>query len=314
MNKKVNENLIDLKEERNKVIHRIDVLDKVKHLLLIPYTEVATMKQVADFYEVETKTIEKIYKRHRDELEEDGLKRVKLQEFTNDFLLRLKVGNEINNVKGKSIITLKDGQKIEYPNAGMLLFPKRAILRIGMLLRDSKIAKEVRTQLLNIEEHSSNETKTLEINKEMEIYTNIGISIASGNMEEVLKSFTSLCDYKNRHIKKLEEENQDLNNKNEDLSLNNKALAEEILTWNDRKSINKIVRIIATKLKKPFYEVWNFLYDELLYKHSIGLKARGKAPYIQHIKEDEYTKVLSTLTAICEKYNLNFAEIVKKEL
>ena len=44
------ENLINLKEERDKAIHRIDVLDKVKHLLLIPHTEVSNIKQVAEFY------------------------------------------------------------------------------------------------------------------------------------------------------------------------------------------------------------------------------------------------------------------------
>ncbi len=312
MHKEVNENLINLKEERNKVIHRIDVLDKVKHLLLIPYTEVSTTKQVADFYVVNEKIIQKIYNRHKDELEEDGLKRVKIQDFTDNFLCSHSVYKE--NVKGKSIITLKDGQKIEYPNSGMLLFPKRAILRVGMLLRDSEIAKEVRTQLLNIEEHSSNETKSLQINKEMEICSNIVYNILNGNTEEVLKSFTEFNNYKNRHIKKLEEENEKLHNENEDLSLNNKTLSEEILTWNNRKIVNKVVRTVANRLNKPIYEIWNYLYDELLYKHSIGLKARGKSPYIQHIKEEEYPKVISTLTAICQKYNLNFAEIVKKEL
>jgi len=35
---------------------------------------------------------------------------------------------------------------------GSYLFPKRAILRTGMLLKKSEIAEEVRTQLLNIEE------------------------------------------------------------------------------------------------------------------------------------------------------------------
>lgn len=33
-------------------------------------------------------------------------------------------------------------------NRGIRCFSKRAILRIGMLLRDSEVAKEVRTQLL----------------------------------------------------------------------------------------------------------------------------------------------------------------------
>lgn len=306
------ENLINLKEERDKAIHRIDVLDKVKHLLLMPYTEVSNIKQVSEFYEVEEKTIRRIILKIKDELEKDGLKNVKPQEFIEKFLKQTQVSN--SKIRGKSIIEFQDGQKFEYNNTGMLLFPKRAILRIGMLLRDSEVAKEIRTQLLNIEEKSSNKIKEQDINEEIAIYTNIGKSVANGDIQEVLKSFTILADFKNRHIKKLEEENATLHNKNEDLSTNNKALSEEILTWDNRKVVNKVVRTIATRLGKQFYEVWNFLYDELLYKHSIGLKRRGKSPYIQHIQENEWAKVISSLTAICEENNLNFSEIVKKEL
>lgn len=37
---------------------------------------------------------------------------------------------------------------LRVPNVGIRLFPKRAVLRLGMLLRDSRVAQEVRTQLL----------------------------------------------------------------------------------------------------------------------------------------------------------------------
>ena len=49
-------------------------------------------------------------------------------------------------------IEFDENTKLVVPNVGIILFPKRAILRMGMLLRDSEVAKEVRTQLLNITE------------------------------------------------------------------------------------------------------------------------------------------------------------------
>ena len=49
---------------------------------------------------------------------------------------------------GKLVIQIDDNTHLEIPNRGIKCFSKRAILRIGMLLRDSKIAQEVRTQLL----------------------------------------------------------------------------------------------------------------------------------------------------------------------
>ena len=54
-------------------------------------------------------------------------------------------------------------------NRGLKVFPQRAIPRIGMLLRDSDVAKEVRTQLLNIEEKASGETKTHDIDEEQRV-------------------------------------------------------------------------------------------------------------------------------------------------
>ena len=48
-----------------------------------------------------------------------------------------------------------------------MCFSKRAILRIGMLLRDSKVAQEVRTQLLNTFENASDKIKTQDIDEEL---------------------------------------------------------------------------------------------------------------------------------------------------
>ncbi|HHB2937638.1 MULTISPECIES: hypothetical protein [Bacillus cereus group] len=71
--------------------------------------------------------------------------------------------------------------KITYRNVA--LFPKRAILRIGMLLRDSEVAKEVRTQLLNIEENTATEIKTYEIDHETELHTKLVRAIANTSKE-----------------------------------------------------------------------------------------------------------------------------------
>lgn len=74
----------------------------------------------------------------------------------------LKAPTKIENMKGYFLL---NGNKIGYKGNG--IFPKRAILRVGMLLRDSEVAKEVRTQLLNIEENTAAEVKTYEIDYEV---------------------------------------------------------------------------------------------------------------------------------------------------
>lgn len=65
----------------------------------------------------------------------------------------------MKSLKTEAIINFNDGSLFEISNSGLVLFPKRAILRVGMLLRDSEIAKEVRTRLLDVF-HDASETIT----------------------------------------------------------------------------------------------------------------------------------------------------------
>ena len=64
MNANVNtqiDNMVDNKEERQKYIDRVEVLEKVKKLFLIPQLDMMTARQIADFYEVEMNTIQICY-------------------------------------------------------------------------------------------------------------------------------------------------------------------------------------------------------------------------------------------------------------
>lgn len=85
--------------------------------------------------------------RHRDEIESDGYKIIKRKDIDDNFEIPLR---KFKSVRGKTVITFLDGTNFNVTNTGMAIFPKRAILRAGMLLRDSKVAKEVRTKLLDI--------------------------------------------------------------------------------------------------------------------------------------------------------------------
>jgi len=282
--------LLEQRELREQLAGRVEVLDKVKTLLLIPQSDFASVKQVADFYEVEESNIKMVYTRHKDELDNDG---VNIQNYK-DFLKSQSV--TLETVKGKAILTYNDGNKLDVPMRGLRVFPRRAILRVGMLLRDSTIAKEIRTQLLNIEEKTSDEIKTQDINEEQKLAIEIGMSYMSGNLEQFAKVSTKMIAFKNRHIEQLQQDN--------------KALAGEILKWEDRSQINFAIRKLSKKLHKPEGYVWNDLYKELQYKYHINIKLRGDKPFIQHIKEKEWCKVIKSFSAICEDENISPSDIL----
>lgn len=287
-------NIVESIELREQVAGRVEVLDKVKELFLLPELEMMTMQQVADYYEVEQKALEKCVQRNRDEVMLDGATKVKASELVE----RFRQDVEIVKTRWYKDFKLSDDVTLRVPNVGILLFPKRAILRIGMLLRDSEVAREVRTQLLNTFEHSTDHAKVADINKENEVYGRLGLALGIGDMESAVAAISEIIQFKNRHIEAVE--------------TSNKMLAKEILRWDDRKCVNKAIRIIAGKSHTDIALMWKKLYDELRYRHGIGLSQRGVAPYIQHVKEDEWPAVQQSLAAICEDRGLSPAEIFEQ--
>lgn len=285
---------IDDKVLRDKSVEHYEVLEKVKELLLIPNTKWATQKQVAEYYEVGEKAIETIYSRHRDELESDGVSLKSYKEFLNIH----NEGLEISYVVGKTIFTFANGNELTVPNRGLKVFPRRAILRVGMLLRDSEVAKEVRTQLLNIEEKTSTEIKTEDIEEEQKLMLSVGMAVASGDANAVAIASANLVAFKNRHIEKLQNDN--------------KALAGEILSWSDRKKLNAGVRQLAAVTGIPFGNMWNELYKNLQYRYGICLKQRGGKPFIQWVDESEWENVIKTFCAMCEAYDQSPTEMFQQ--
>lgn len=289
------------KELREQYIDRVDALEKVKTLIMLPDVELMTVSQVAEFYEVDVEAIQKVYQRSKKEIDEDGV-----VSLTGKFLIGQNVQlRNRNQMNGKCEVEFKDGTKLILPNRGIKAFSKRAVLRIGMLLRDSKIAKEVRTQLLNTFEEAPAESKTVNINEEIDIQAKIGQAFLSGDIMQIAEAVTEGMAYKNRHIAKLESQN-------DDLKLVNGTLADKTLYWADRACLNKAIRTMANVRGIPIGQVWKELYDELLYGYHINLKARGGKPYIAHIRKEEWANVIKVFTAMCEKRYLDTADILRK--
>ena len=283
---------IDDRTLRDNTVGHYEVLEKVKKLLLIPELEVMTTEQVADYYEVDYDAVKKVYQRNTDELESDGMHIEKMETF-------LKGQNvSFQKERNKAILTYDNGITFSVTNRGLKVFPRRAILRVGMLLRDSVIAKEVRTQLLNIEEKSSDEVKVQDINEEQSLMLAVGMAVASGDANAVAVATTNLIAFKNRHIEKLKNDN--------------KALAEGILEWKDRNKLNAGIRKLAAVTGIHFSKMWNELYKNLQYKYGICLKQRGGTPYVQWIKESEWDDVMKTFCAMCEAYEQSPTEMFQQ--
>lgn len=189
--------LMENKEMRDSLVERLDVLDKVGSLLLLDELQMATTEQVAKYFSTTVDTIKMCVSNNREEIELDGYKTYKakdIEEITSHvskeiLLTRNRANFKVTNSNGEEI--LSGGGR------GVALFPKRAILRVGMLLRDSEVAKELRTQLLNVVEtvaEVNDELLVKEADKEKDLILNIVFA----------KNDTELAIAVNKHLQYVE--------------------------------------------------------------------------------------------------------------
>lgn len=169
----------------------------------------ATTQQVADFYGVDYTVITTIVNRKNQEFEQDGCTVFKVAEIKNLLSSQL---TTLEKSRGKVIAKLKDGSEVQIATRGLRLFPKRAILRVGMLLRDSEVAQEVRTQLLNIEEKVEEPVKVADIDEQDMLM--LAVMKAPKDSTEQLVALSEYNSFMNRY--KIENNQLKLENKVEE--------------------------------------------------------------------------------------------------
>jgi hypothetical protein len=116
---------------------RIDVLDRVKVVDTVDADHV-TVEIAAAYFGVERKAIEWHVRNNRDELESDGM--------------RVLSGAELAIFRGEFATESDSVTNLSSKTRSLILLPRRAVLRLAMLLRDSETAKQIRTRLLDVEQ------------------------------------------------------------------------------------------------------------------------------------------------------------------
>ena len=153
--------LVNNQNEREIIINeeRLDIFDKVKESVFIKGTEYMTIQQVADYYNVDYKVIKSLINEHKEELTKNGYKLVSGKDLKE---ILASCNMKFTNKKGYFEC---NGEKFSNRSNG--LFNKRSILNVSMLLKDSPVAKEVRTLLLDNHEQPNNIHKKLDNGEEI---------------------------------------------------------------------------------------------------------------------------------------------------
>jgi hypothetical protein len=124
--------LVESRALRASIAHRVDALDKVKILTVLPDGTYVTTRMVADYFEVGERAVNALAHRHREELEGNGFRILK--------------GVDMSRFVSCNL------QSTQVSGRGIAIYDRRAVLNVAMLLRDSDIARQVRAYLLDTEE------------------------------------------------------------------------------------------------------------------------------------------------------------------
>ena len=192
-----------------------------------------------------------------------------------------------NNVGTQNLGQLDANGKTKIP---FLFLTEDGLYEVCMQSR-KPIAKQMKKQ---IKEYLRNIRKTggaVDFGKESQF------------IEHYFPSFSE--DVKLAMVTDLRTQNKELKEENQKLQNDNKLLAAEILTWDDRTKMNAGIRKLAAVTGTQFSVMWNELYKNLQYKYHIDVKKRGKKPFLQWIQEHEWEKVLKVFCAMCEARNLS---------
>jgi uncharacterized protein (DUF2164 family) len=295
------EEFIDNKEMRSKVSGRVEVMDKVKKIAMIPNAEFVSQEMVAKYYEVPVETIKTVVNRNLEELEESGYK---LSKKSN---LKLKFQNEtlteLGNNKGVKVV-FTNGATLLIPNRGLRTFSKQCVYHIGLLLRDSEVAQEIRklaaTLLTNTNFKEQEKILNNEEDKEKNFAMNIGEAFINGGKEDVLIASQAYAHY-------LKDQIEDRDN-----VIN--IFHDELNTWEPKALANALVRKYAQYTNTFYGKAWNELYYDLRYKSGISINGRKKKKNqskFQTLTDDEKMEAIKLMIIKMQDHNISYIDILK---
>lgn len=332
------------KDEVARLTEHIEVLNKVKTLMTIPGFDVMTTRQVAEYYEANIDTVRRVYQRHKAEIDADGTAEMKPKDFLTGPEVQPEIemdglraepkiqskdrednsltGPEVRftrGARGTTTLIFDDGFVFELNNYGTRVFSRRAVLRIGMFMPSSKVATEVRTQLLNAVEKLPAPALVEEIDKEIALRKKIGDAFTGGNFMEASGYMIQLTEYLDRHNKALREANKELTDTAERLDTENKVLLKEEMEWDTRKLINAIVRRIAG-VRYPdggswkYGRMWGYWKSLLYNKEGISIGRRlgndSKSSYLDMLRDDEWPAAMSCTLAFAKQYGVDVSDLM----
>ncbi|MFV5173956.1 phage antirepressor KilAC domain-containing protein [Bacillus cereus] len=297
-NTSVNENIIYEKELREEIgKHRdraFDVINKAGGLMLLDNESLAPINDVARFYNVTRETIQMLIINNKREFQKTGTKVV-----TSRAILSLASKNNllanVEHKRGYKLITVGE-YSTKISNGQNTLLTKDSIIRVGMLLRDSEVAREFRDQATEIlkraDVNTIVEVKDEQLRQKAELYDKMTEGIPKLAQESLL---TTIEHYQNT-IKELERkaarELQEERQKTQDMKVAKRSVEkrmkqfEQLATENGETLENVVKDLEKARRKSDLFDTYidsglNMTLQEFCKRHLDDLRTKSFIEWLQ---------------------------------
>lgn len=312
------EDLISKKEMREQYIDRLDILEKVRAIFLIPELNLMSTGMVAKFFDVPVETIRWEYMQNKEEIDSDGVKSLSSKD------LRVSLDDQTLLPNGKSgvFVTATDGTKYNLPHRSTTYYTPRSVMRLAMLLRDSEVAREVRTRLLDAVTSGMDKQQVADaIEDEHKMLRDLIADIVLSEDQDVrLNRMVKYHDHMNGKILMLESEKKQLTEEKTKAEDALQALTDGARRWGSRETLNALIRATgvayAKRMNMPWNsgpcigKMWREFYRRIYYSCGIQLDLRSGKARLDKIKESEWPKVLKTAAALAEENGVKVAQVI----
>ncbi|MCM1165315.1 MAG: hypothetical protein NC299_12425 [Lachnospiraceae bacterium] len=170
---------------------RLAVLYKVKKLFAMLDTEYMSTRQLADFFGVPVQTISINYELRKEAFILDGVYNVQNSDYILAEAITHETGEKILNA---DLLPDQDDAVYDFRQ-----FPKRAILRMSMLMTDNPVAAAVRDQLLNLTECVEFQCTTA-ARKDIKVTNDLISAMNNGNEDNIQKALKNYRKRRNRYL------------------------------------------------------------------------------------------------------------------
>lgn len=285
----------------------LEATNETRNLILIPGIRRATIKMISEQYKIPYAKLSNRYNWNKKQFEGEVIIPKTKEEFENmiddkiQFVCKSEHGMTGYLFTNAAFASIKFG-------ATPLFSEKAAKNLIEMSNKDNrgckkssvskpkpeKIEKKVDKKPVEEPVQSPIQTDIFDTQEEELLIGNLAKAFKSGETMNMLTAALALDEYRKREIKELKSTTQ-----------------KSAMSWANRASAEKVASMLGYATNESKYEAWCRIYDGLLNDYNVDLRARGKRPLINGLKDTEWHLFYQVFYDICRAKYLDSSHILE---